>query len=174
MSSSTTDCVVVHTVVALAPDRAFDVFTAEIGAWWGSEKPKNRFRPERHGTLRFEPGPGGRLLEEYGDGEPFEVGRVSVWQPGERLVFGWRQADFAPGEQTEVEIRFEPRPRRHPRHPRAPRLGRLRPGPSGTPRPRRPRFHRHDRPALGRPPDWPARASRQLESRFLCRHDVDP
>jgi uncharacterized protein YndB with AHSA1/START domain len=37
----------------------------------------------------------------------FEVGRVSVWEPGERLVFGWRQATFAAGQGTEVEVRFE-------------------------------------------------------------------
>lgn len=29
------------------------------------------------------------------------------WQPGERLVVGWRMATFGPEHATEVEIRFE-------------------------------------------------------------------
>ena len=62
------------------------------------------------GTLRFEPRAGGRLLEIYADAadEPFEVGRVLVWAPGERLVFEWRQGCFAAAETTQVEVRFEP------------------------------------------------------------------
>lgn len=80
----------VTTVVALDPAAAFAVFTGEIGAW---RKPRVRlFRGDRDGTLRFEGGAGGRLVEVYGDGDaPFEVGRALAWQPGERLVFEWRQ-----------------------------------------------------------------------------------
>ena len=37
----------------------------------------------------------------------FEIGKVRVWTPPSRLVFGWRQAAFAPGQDTEVEVRFE-------------------------------------------------------------------
>lgn len=37
----------------------------------------------------------------------FEVGVVSVWERGARLVFGWRQAAFTPDMNTEVEVRFE-------------------------------------------------------------------
>jgi uncharacterized protein YndB with AHSA1/START domain len=53
----------------------------------------------------------------------FEIGPVRVWDPGQRLVFGWRQASFAPDMDTEVEVRFEPRGGRDPRHRRASRLG---------------------------------------------------
>ena len=35
------------------------------------------------------------------------IGRIRVWEPGERLVFGWRQATFRPGQETEVEVTFE-------------------------------------------------------------------
>ncbi len=31
-----------------------------------------------------------------------------VWEPGNRLVFTWRQDDWASSESTEVEVRFEP------------------------------------------------------------------
>ena len=42
------------------------------------------------------------------NGKLFEIGRISVWEPGARLVFSWRQATFAPEMSTEVEVRFEP------------------------------------------------------------------
>jgi uncharacterized protein YndB with AHSA1/START domain len=37
----------------------------------------------------------------------FKIGRISVWEPGERLVFAWRQASFSPEQSAEVEVRFE-------------------------------------------------------------------
>ena len=64
--------------------------------------------PTRSGTLAFEPGSGGRLTETQPDGEVFEIGRVTTWEPGRRLAFTWRQATFAPGQVTEVDVRFEP------------------------------------------------------------------
>lgn len=60
------------------------------------------------GELGFEPGPGGRLISRLANGETYEIGRVSVWEPGRRLVFGWRQASFSPEQSTEVEVLFEP------------------------------------------------------------------
>jgi activator of Hsp90 ATPase-like protein len=98
----------VTTVVALDPARAFEVFTAEIGSWWKSG-PRYRFNPEKNGTMRFEPRVGGRLVEVHDPktGAGFEVGRVLIWEPGARLVFEFRGRDFAPGERTEVEVRFE-------------------------------------------------------------------
>ena len=37
----------------------------------------------------------------------FEIGRVTAWEPGERLAFGWRQASFTDSQHTQVEVRFE-------------------------------------------------------------------
>jgi uncharacterized protein YndB with AHSA1/START domain len=37
----------------------------------------------------------------------FEIGRILDWSPPDRLVFGWRQASFAPDQDTRVEVRFE-------------------------------------------------------------------
>ncbi|HLJ50166.1 MAG TPA: SRPBCC domain-containing protein [Bryobacteraceae bacterium] len=100
---------VVTTIVAVDQATAFSVFTNDIGAWW-KPKVKDLFSKNRRGTMKFEPGPTGRLLEVYADApdQPFEVGRVLVWQPPERLVFEWKQENFNPGESTEVEVRFEP------------------------------------------------------------------
>lgn len=88
------------------PMRAFEVFTQEIGLWW---QPSGLFKVSSagDGRLAFEPGEGGRLFTTFEDGSTFEIGRISVWEPGKRLVFAWRQANFAPGQSTQVEVGFE-------------------------------------------------------------------
>ncbi|WP_431830627.1 SRPBCC domain-containing protein [Caulobacter radicis] len=90
-----------------APERVFDAFVGEIGAWW-RPNPLFSFTPRSPGVLVFEgQGEGARLVERLASGRTFEIGRVRVWTRGERLVFGWRQAAFAPGMDTEVEVTFE-------------------------------------------------------------------
>ncbi|MDN5919619.1 MAG: SRPBCC domain-containing protein [Pseudonocardia sp.] len=98
--------VLVAVRVAASPQRAFDAFTGEIDRWWRSDG-LFLFDPRRTGRMAFEPGPGGRLTETYDDGEVFEVGRIQVWEPPSRLVFGWRQASFAPDQETVVRVGFE-------------------------------------------------------------------
>jgi uncharacterized protein YndB with AHSA1/START domain len=93
--------------VPLSPQRAFELFTEEIATWWQAS-PLFAIAPEGDGMLRFEPGVGGRLVTKLDSGEVFEIGRISVWEPGQRLVFAWRQKSFDPGQVTEVEVRFEP------------------------------------------------------------------
>ena len=92
--------------VAATRERAFESFTTEIGQWW---RPNGlfRFTPGDPGTLAFEPGRGGRLTETQSGGRLFEIGRIKVWQPPARLVFSWRQASFAPEQETEVHVYFE-------------------------------------------------------------------
>jgi activator of HSP90 ATPase len=99
--------VVVALRVPATPERAFQAFTREIASWW---RPNQlfQFTPRAAATLAFEPGEGGRFTETAADGEVFEIGRITAWQPGARLAFSWRQASFAPGQITHVEIRFEP------------------------------------------------------------------
>ena len=92
--------------VPASPERAFSAFTAEIGLWWRAN-PMFNFTPRSPGVLAFEPGEGGRLIETLPNGKVFEIGRVRAWEPPQRLVFGWRQAAFAPDQDTEVEVRFE-------------------------------------------------------------------
>ena len=60
--------------VPAEPDRAFAAFTDEIGAWW---QPNGLFQfTERTGTLAFDPGPDGRLVETYDDGTTFTIGEI--------------------------------------------------------------------------------------------------
>jgi uncharacterized protein YndB with AHSA1/START domain len=90
--------------VAAPPQRAFRVFTEQIGTWWkrGTLYWNDK---ERGLRLEFEPGVGGRLLEVYDDGA-FEIGRVTAWEPGEHLAYTWREAGWEAGEHTTVDIRF--------------------------------------------------------------------
>ena len=89
--------------VKATPERAFTVFTEEIGAWW---RPNGLFQttPRAPGVLAFADG---RLTETLANGKVFEIGKVLAWEPPERLVFSWRQANFPPELHTEVEVRFE-------------------------------------------------------------------
>jgi uncharacterized protein YndB with AHSA1/START domain len=90
------------------PARAFEVFTSEISLWWQPD-PLFQVTPHGDGTLAFERGPGGgRLITRHASGETHEIGKINVWEPGKRLVFGWRHANFTPDQSTEVEVRFEP------------------------------------------------------------------
>ncbi|HKD23821.1 MAG TPA: SRPBCC domain-containing protein [Rhizomicrobium sp.] len=92
--------------VPASPSRAFEAFTQEIALWW---QPSGLFEitPRGDGRLAFEPGVGGRLFTTLADGKEFEIGRISIWEPGKRLVFLWRQANFRPEQSTEVEVCFE-------------------------------------------------------------------
>ncbi len=99
--------VIVSVRVAATPLQAFEAFTRNIGAWWRPH-PLFPLTPAGDGVLAFEPGEGGRLVTTLDDGTVFEIGRISVWQPGERLVTSWRTSRFGPDEATELEVRFEP------------------------------------------------------------------
>ena len=101
--------VLVSLRVVASAQRAFDVFTRDIAAWW---RPNGlfQFTPQGTGVLSFEHsdcGGGGRLIETQPDGEVFEVGRITAWEPGVRVAFSWRQASFAADQLTHVEVRFD-------------------------------------------------------------------
>jgi uncharacterized glyoxalase superfamily protein PhnB len=87
--------------VAVDPGTAFKIFTEEIDAWW-DRGPTNFYDGGRALAKRFEPGVGGRYLEVYDDatGDVFEIGRITVWEPGSRLVYRSSRDD------TEVDVRF--------------------------------------------------------------------
>ena len=104
------DQVTVSVAVAVEPAVAFDVFTQETDLWW-KRGLRYRLAGKRPGTLQFEGGVGGRLFETFETGagvKVFEGGRITVWEPPSRLMFEWRNANFEPGERTEVEVLCEP------------------------------------------------------------------
>lgn len=96
--------VLISVRVKSTPARAFEVFTRDISLWW-RPNPEFAFTPRSPGVMAFEDQ--ARLVERLASGKVFEVGRVTAWEPGVRLTFGWRQATFAPGQNTKVEVTFE-------------------------------------------------------------------
>lgn len=101
-----TSRILVSVRVRASSASAFEIYTRDIALWW-TPNALFRFTPRSPGTLAFEPYQGGRFTETVADGTVFEIGRIRVWTPGKRLVFGWRQATFRPGQETEVEVTFE-------------------------------------------------------------------
>jgi uncharacterized protein YndB with AHSA1/START domain len=98
----------VSVTVRLPRDEAFALFTEGIDQWW-RRGPRFRHGGAGSGLVHIEPGVGGRLFESIDDDNGpriFEIGRVLVWEPPQRFVFSWRNATFATGEATEVEVEF--------------------------------------------------------------------
>lgn len=98
--------VMVAVSVAATPERAFTAFTEQIGQWW-RHNGLFTFSDGRTGTLAFEPGPTGRLTETYTDGEVFEIGRITIWDPPSSLALTWREASFDADQETELRVRFD-------------------------------------------------------------------
>ena len=90
-------------VVECSPERAFEVFTRELGTWWplGSHS----IGGEKITEVIWEEQVGGRIYERHADGGEGEWGRVLAWDPPGRFVMSWY-----PGKDdskaTELEVRF--------------------------------------------------------------------
>jgi uncharacterized protein YndB with AHSA1/START domain len=97
--------VIVSQRLPVPPARAFAAFAEDIALWW---QPHPLLPLAGPGALRFEPGPGGRLVATLPERREFEVGRILAWEPPHRLLLQWRLPSFAPHEETEVELLFEP------------------------------------------------------------------
>jgi uncharacterized protein YndB with AHSA1/START domain len=99
--------VLVAARVPCEPAQAFTRFTTEIDQWW---QPNGlfQFSEGRTGTLTFEIGEGGRLIETYDDGSVFVIGIIRTWAPPRLLVLSWRYASFPPDLSTELHVTFEP------------------------------------------------------------------
>jgi uncharacterized protein YndB with AHSA1/START domain len=94
--------------VRVEPELAFEVFTSDIDRWW-RRGIKFRHSGKQAGVLHFEPGLGGRLFETFEvnrEQRLIVVGSITAWEPPARVQFEWRNANFAPHESTEVEVRF--------------------------------------------------------------------
>lgn len=96
----TDDAVTVHVDVSVAPAVAFRIFTEEIDQWW-VRGPANFYDGAHAHGMRFEPGVGGRLLQVNAGAEDRELGRITAWEPSERLA-------YETGDGAAVEVRFEP------------------------------------------------------------------
>ncbi len=97
--------------VRCSVERAFRVFTEEIGSWWPFDV-HSRAVYDRDGegvkaeTAVIEGRAGGRVYEVMSDGTEGSWGEVLVWEPPHRLVLAWKPNARPPEQATELEIRF--------------------------------------------------------------------
>jgi hypothetical protein len=98
--------------VRLEPERAFDLFTAEIDTWWPVET-HSRAASEFEGEgvkverVEFERRAGGRVLEHLSNGHVLPWAEILVWERPARFVLAWKPHP-RPQPPTEVEVRFVP------------------------------------------------------------------
>jgi uncharacterized protein YndB with AHSA1/START domain len=89
--------------IPLPPSDAFTLFTDGIGGWWPLDEGYS-YGGDRAREIHLDPRVGGRFFERFVDGDELEVGRVTLCDPPHRIVFTWRDPDWA-GE-TEVDVTF--------------------------------------------------------------------
>ncbi len=102
----TSERVVEKSVTVSVPvERAFEVFTAEIGTWWPLRT--HAVDTERSETVVMEGRVGGRLFERTAAGKEHAWGAIVAWEPPSRVTYSWHPGR---GEETaqEVEVTFMP------------------------------------------------------------------
>jgi uncharacterized protein YndB with AHSA1/START domain len=89
--------------VACSAEHAFRVWTDRIGSWW----PADHTVTGKAELVILEAEVGGRIYERTADGAEYDWGKVTIWQPPDRLGYLWHLGT-EPERATEVEIRFIP------------------------------------------------------------------
>jgi len=96
-------------IVVDAPrERAFEVFTADMGAWWPAT---HHILPGELAEMVFEPRVGGQIIDRAVDGSESRWARVLAYEPPDRVVFSWDislrwEIETDPEKASEVEVRF--------------------------------------------------------------------
>jgi uncharacterized protein YndB with AHSA1/START domain len=109
MNTSATDTsVYVSIVVEVSRERAFTVFTEQIGSWWS---PDHHILEGELAEMVFEPWVGGHVYDRASDGSECRWARVLAFEPPARLAFSWDidtswQRETDPERTSEVEVRF--------------------------------------------------------------------
>jgi hypothetical protein len=85
-------------------EHAFAVWTARIDIWWPADHTVSGRSDTR---VILEPRPGGRLFERTPEGDEHDWGKVTVWEPPNRLGYRWHLLRD-PADATDVDIRFLP------------------------------------------------------------------
>ena len=97
-------------VVAAPAERAFKVFTEDIGSWW---PPDHHVLQGELAEMVLELRPGGRVYDRGTDGSECQWGTVLRYEPPERFAFSWNISpawgiEDDPAKVSEVEVRFIP------------------------------------------------------------------
>src|SRR5947209_9864493 len=111
MTMQATATSVRESIVVEAPvERAFTVFTEDIGSWW---PPEHHILEAELAEMVFEPRAGGHVYDRGVDGSECRWARVLAYEPPNRVVFSWDidlrwQIEADPDRTSEVEVRFIP------------------------------------------------------------------
>ena len=111
MTTQTADMSVRTSIVVEAPvERAFSVFTEDIGSWW---PPEHHILQAELAEMVFEPREGGHIYDRGIDGSECRWARVLAYEPPNRIVISWDislqwQLETDPAKTSEVEVRFVP------------------------------------------------------------------
>ncbi len=100
----------------VSTERAFSVFTEQMGRWWPLENTFSNValgQPGFFGTVVVEPRAGGRWFERTTEHDELDWGRVVVYEPGHRIVLTWQIAPNGRPEPdaskaSQIEVRFVP------------------------------------------------------------------
>ena len=109
MTAQITDTAVTTSIVVEAPiDKAFSVFTNDIGSWW---TPEHHILQADLKEMVFEPRVGGHIIDRGVDGSECAWARVLAYEPPHRVVFSWDvslqwQLETDHSRTSEVEVRF--------------------------------------------------------------------
>jgi uncharacterized protein YndB with AHSA1/START domain len=109
MSTHSTDTSVHSSIVVDAPlERAFSVFTEDIGSWW---PPEHHILQAELKDMVFERRQGGHIYDRGVDGSECRWARVLAYEPPTRVVFSWDislqwKLESDPQRTSEVEVRF--------------------------------------------------------------------
>jgi uncharacterized protein YndB with AHSA1/START domain len=110
MTDTKTTAVSTSIVVDAPADRAFTIFTEDMGSWW---PPEHHILEAPLSHMVFETEEGGDIYDVGTDGSECRWGRVLAYQPPHRVVFSWNvslqwklETDLA--RASEVELRFVP------------------------------------------------------------------
>jgi len=95
------------TTVPWSQEEAFRRFTAEFGKWWPSST--HSIGGNRVARIVFECAAGGRIFEELRDGRCYQWGRLTTWEPPQRVAFTWHPSKDESLAQ-EVEVTFARQP----------------------------------------------------------------
>ena len=90
-------------VVPVGVERAFEVFTAEMSAWW--PLPSHSVWEDKARDVRLEGVVGGQIMEYGDDGESTSWGTVSDWDPPKSVGFTWHPGSD-PEQAGHVTVTF--------------------------------------------------------------------
>jgi Activator of Hsp90 ATPase homolog 1-like protein len=102
VSDESTAPITLERALGCDDEHAFATYTGRIGEWWD---PRYTASAETFQDVRIEPRVGGRVFATHIDMGEHDWGRVTVWEPGRRLVHTFSLAQD-PQHPSEVAVEF--------------------------------------------------------------------